>query len=121
MRQLAASGWIHNRVRMVCASFLTKHLLVPWQRGERHFAERLVDHDTACNAFNWQWVAGSGLDAAPYFRVFNPALQAKRFDPGAAYARLWIDELGTAAYPEPIVDHREARLRALAAWESIRD
>lgn len=120
MRQLAATGWMHNRVRMVSASFLTKHLLGPWQDGARYFHERLVDHDAAANAFNWQWVAGSGADATPFFRVFNPKTQAKRFDPDGAYVREWVPEIGTADYPAPIVEHAEARLRALAAWDSIR-
>lgn len=120
MRQLAATGWMHNRVRLVCGSFLAKDLLVPWQAGEEYFADRLVDHDPASNVFNWQWVAGSGADAAPYFRVFNPTLQAARFDPQATYARRWVPELGTGEYPSPIVDHAIARERALAAYAAVR-
>ncbi len=119
MRQLAATGWMHNRVRLVVASFLVKDLLVPWQTGEAAFRERLVDYDPAANAFNWQWVAGSGADAAPYFRVFNPATQAKRFDPLGEYVRRWVPEYGTPEYPAPIVDHAEARTRALAALAAM--
>jgi deoxyribodipyrimidine photo-lyase len=120
MRQLAATGWMHNRVRLVAASFLTKHLLVPWQTGERFFADALVDLDIASNVFNWQWVAGCGADAAPYFRIFNPVLQAARFDAEGEYVRRWVPEIGTPVYPAPIVDHAEARERALAAYASIR-
>ncbi len=124
MRQLAETGWMHNRVRLVAASFLTKHLLIPWQTGARYFAETLVDHDAASNVFNWQWVAGCGADAAPYFRIFNPGLQATKFDPDGAYVRRWVPELAEAkdrgGYPEPIIDHREARERALAAYAAIR-
>lgn len=120
MRQLAETGWMHNRVRLVTASFLVKDLLVPWQTGEAAFRDRLVDYDPAANAFNWQWVAGSGADAAPYFRIFNPATQAKRFDPLGEYVRRWVPELGTPEYPEPIVDHAEARTRALAALAAMR-
>ena len=119
MRQLAETGWMHNRVRLVAASFLVKDLLVPWQTGEAAFRERLVDYDPAANAFNWQWVAGSGADAAPYFRIFNPATQAKRFDPLGEYVRRWVPEYGTPEYPAPIVDHAEARTRALAALAAM--
>jgi deoxyribodipyrimidine photo-lyase len=120
MRQLAATGWMHNRVRLVAASFLTKHLLVPWQAGERYFAESLVDFDIASNVFNWQWVAGCGADAAPYFRIFNPTLQATRFDPEGEYVRRWVSEIGTPDYPAPMIEHAEARDRALAVYRSIR-
>jgi len=120
MRQLAETGWMHNRVRLVAASFLVKDLLVPWQTGEAAFRERLVDYDPAANAFNWQWVAGSGADAAPYFRIFNPATQAKRFDPLGEYVRRWVPEYGTPEYPAPIVDHAEARARALAALAAMK-
>lgn len=119
MRQLAKSGWMHNRVRLVAASFLVKDLLVPWQTGEVAFRERLVDYDPAANAFNWQWVAGSGADAAPYFRVFNPTTQARRFDPLGEYVRRWVPEYGTPEYPAPVVDHAEARTRALAALSAM--
>lgn len=117
MRQLATTGWMHNRVRMVCASFLTKDLLVPWQRGAAHFHARLVDYDPALNTFNWQWVAGCGADAAPYFRIFNPETQRRRFDPDGAYAERWAPD---SAGLEPIVDHAEARRRALAAYQAVR-
>jgi deoxyribodipyrimidine photo-lyase len=120
MRELAATGWMHNRVRMVVASFLTKDLLLPWQDGARWFWDRLVDADLGNNAFGWQWVAGSGADASPYFRVFNPTSQAERYDPDGSYVRQWVPELGSAAYPPPIVDHAEARMRALAAYEAVR-
>ncbi len=120
MRQLAETGWMHNRVRLVCGSFLTKDLLVNWRRGEEHFRETLVDHDPASNVFNWQWVAGSGADAAPYFRVFNPSLQAARFDPDGAYVKRWVPELGTDRYPKPMLDHATARMRALAAYEALK-
>lgn len=119
MRQLAETGWMHNRVRLVAASFLVKDLLVPWQTGEAAFRDRLIDYDPAANAFNWQWVAGSGADAAPYFRIFNPATQAKRFDPLGGYVRRWVPEYDTPQYPARIVDHAEARTRALAALASI--
>ncbi len=93
MRQLWQTGWMHNRVRMVVASFLTKHLLIPWQRGEAWFWDTLVDADLANNAANWQWVAGCGADAAPYFRIFNPVLQGRKFDPGGDYVRRFVPEL----------------------------
>jgi len=120
MRELAATGWMHNRVRMVVASFLTKDLLLPWQDGARWFWERLVDADLGNNTFGWQWVAGSGADAAPYFRIFNPGSQAARYDPDGAYVRQWVPELGTSAYARPMIDHGEARVRALAAHEAIK-
>jgi deoxyribodipyrimidine photo-lyase len=125
MRELAATGWMHNRVRMVVASFLTKDLLIPWQTGARVFWDSLVDADLANNTFGWQWTAGSGADAAPFFRVFNPMLQANRFDPDGTYVRRWIPELEAgsgeaAAYPEPMLDHAEARERALAALEATK-
>ena len=119
MRQLAETGWMHNRVRLVAASFLVKDVLVPWQTGEAAFRERLVDYDPAANAFNWQWVAGSGADASPFFRIFNPTTQAKRFDPTGEYVRRWIPELESPEYPTPIVDHSEARTRALAARAAL--
>lgn len=120
MRQLAATGWMHNRVRLVAASFLTKHLLVPWQTGERYFADALIDFDVASNVFNWQWVAGCGADAAPYFRIFNPWLQATRFDAEGEYVRHWVPEVGSPEYLAPIIDHAEARERALAAYAAIK-
>jgi deoxyribodipyrimidine photo-lyase len=145
MRQLAATGWIHNRARMVAASFLTKDLLVDWREGEAHFMRHLLDGDLAANNGGWQWVAGTGTDAAPYFRVFNPTTQATIHDPGGSYVRAWLPELagepdafvhtpwempadvqGAAGcvvgrhYPAPIVDHAEARVRALAAYREAR-
>jgi deoxyribodipyrimidine photo-lyase len=141
MRQLTAEGWINNRVRMITASFLVKDLLIDWRRGERHFRRLLVDGDMAQNVVNWQWVAGVGVDAAPYFRVINPVLQAERHDPEGAYVRRWVPELAGIAgpgvhapwtldpsvlggvvlgrdYPHPIVDHAEARRDAMAAYEA---
>jgi deoxyribodipyrimidine photo-lyase len=145
MRQLLAEGWMHNRARLVAASFLAKHLLVPWQSGARWFWERLVDADAANNSVNWQWVAGSGPDAAPYFRIFNPVLQGRRFDPDGTYVRRWVPELAGlpdvwvhrpwlapgsvlrdasvelgADYAWPVVDHDQARVRALAAFDRMR-
>ena len=120
MRELWETGAMHNRVRMVVASFLTKNLLIDWRLGEAWFWDTLVDADAAANAFNWQWVAGSGADAAPYFRIFNPELQAAKFDPRGEYVRRWVSEAGTGAYPEPIVDLRESRTAALAAYEHVK-
>jgi deoxyribodipyrimidine photo-lyase len=145
MRELDSTGWMHNRVRMIVASFLTKDLLVDWREGEAHFRERLVDAELTQNAGNWQWVAGTGPDAAPYFRVFNPVTQARRFDPDGTYARRWVPELAgllapgihapwelgpldlAAAgvelgtnYPWPIVEHPAARDRALEAYRVAR-
>jgi len=116
MRELQQSGTMHNRVRMVCASFLCKHLLVDWRWGEAHFASLLLDYELSSNNGNWQWAAGTGCDAAPYFRVFNPNTQLDKFDPGREYVRKWIPELGTRSYPVPMVDHRMAHRRALEAY-----
>jgi deoxyribodipyrimidine photo-lyase len=146
MRQLWQTGWMHNRVRMIVASFLCKHLLIDWRRGERWFWDTLVDADPASNAASWQWVAGSGADAAPYFRIFNPVLQGEKFDPDGNYVRRFVPELAklpekfihkpweaplatlSAAgvrlgktYPHPIIDHATGRGRALAAYQSMRD
>jgi len=146
MRELWATGYMHNRVRMIAASFLIKHLLLPWQSGEAWFWDTLVDADLANNSASWQWVAGSGADAAPYFRIFNPVLQGEKFDPAGDYVRQWVPELsrlpqeiihapwkGDAhtlaqagvklgkSYPKPIVEHAEARARALASYERIRN
>ena len=146
MRELWATGWMHNRVRMVAASFLVKHLMIHWREGERWFWDTLVDADLANNSAGWQWVAGSGADAAPYFRVFNPITQGEKFDPNAEYIRRWIPEIAAldnkhifrpwesgpetlaAAgieigrdYPAPIVDHLEARQRALAAYAAAKE
>lgn len=145
MRELWHCGWMHNRVRMITASFLTKDLLLPWQTGEAWFWDTLVDADLASNAVNWQWVAGSGADAAPYFRIFNPVKQGETYDPEGDYVRRWVPELARlppkhihapwqapeeerecsgvnldANYPVPIVDHAAARARALAAFEAMR-
>jgi deoxyribodipyrimidine photo-lyase len=123
MRQLWHTGWMHNRVRMIVASFLVKDLMIPWQRGADWFLDTLVDADLANNSASWQWVAGSGSDAAPYFRVFNPELQAQKFDPNGDYVRRWIPELSGKSgdlYPNPIVDHREARQRALEAYDVVK-
>ncbi len=145
LRELWHTGWMHNRVRMIVASFLIKHLLLPWQDGEAWFWDTLVDADLASNAASWQWVAGCGADAAPYFRIFNPVTQGKTYDPDGAYVRRWVPEIAglpdarlhdpwTAAptdladagvrlgtdYPFPIVDHAAARRRALAAFQEIK-
>lgn len=117
MRQLAASGYMHNRIRMVTASFLTKHLLIDWRWGEAWFARKLLDFDLASNIGGWQWAAGSGADAAPYFRIFNPELQAEKFDPEGVYVRRWVPEWGSPDYPAPMVDHRRARERALEVYK----
>ena len=120
MRELWRTGWMHNRVRMVTASFLAKNLLIDWRFGEQWFWDTLVDADAASNPFNWQWVAGSGADAAPYFRVFNPELQARKFDPDGAYVRGNVAEWGTAEYPDPNVDLAASRAEALAAYAALR-
>ncbi|MBH0111047.1 deoxyribodipyrimidine photo-lyase [Salinibacterium sp. NG22] len=120
MRELWHTGTMHNRVRMVVASFLIKNLLIDWRAGEQWFWDTLVDADEASNPANWQWVAGSGADAAPYFRVFNPVLQQKKFDPTGDYVSYWIPELGTDAYPEPIVDLAETRREALEAYTAVK-
>lgn len=117
MRELRATGFMHNRVRMVVASFFCKHLLMDWRLGERHFAAHLLDFELASNVGGWQWAAGSGCDAAPYFRVFNPTSQLQKFDPDFAYVKRWVPEWGTPAYPEPIVEHKMARQRAIDTYK----
>ncbi|MEO1516224.1 MAG: deoxyribodipyrimidine photo-lyase [Bacteroidota bacterium] len=117
MRELNATGYMHNRVRMVVASFLTKHLLVDWRWGEAYFARKLLDFDLASNNGGWQWAAGCGTDAAPYFRVFNPESQMKKFDKELKYVRQWVPEYGTPAYPAPIVEHKMARERCLKVYK----
>jgi len=117
MRELNATGYMHNRVRMVTASFLCKHLLIHWLKGERYFAAKLLDYDLSANNGNWQWAAGTGCDAAPYFRIFNPQSQQEKFDPDLTYIRKWVPEYGTVRYVEPMVDHVEARERCLAAFK----
>jgi deoxyribodipyrimidine photo-lyase len=119
MRQLAQTGWMHNRVRMITASFLVKDLHLPWQWGARWFLEQLVDGDMANNQHGWQWAAGCGTDAAPYFRVFNPVTQAKKFDPERNYVRKWVPEVDDDDYPEPIVDHARERAEALRRYAHI--
>lgn len=116
MRQLNKTGFMHNRVRMIVASFLCKHLLIDWRWGEAYFAKKLLDYELASNVGNWQWAAGSGCDAAPYFRVFNPTLQTKKFDPQIKYVKQWVQEFGTEEYPEPTVEHEYARKRALEVY-----
>lgn len=122
MRQLWTTGWMHNRVRLVVASFLTKNLRLHWRHGEEWFWDTLVDADDASNPFNWQWVAGTGDDAAPYFRVFNPQRQPERFDPDGRYVHRWVPEVNdpTTNRPSPIVDLKVSRADALAAFDALR-
>ncbi len=118
MRELAATGYMHNRVRMVVASFLTKHLLLDWRKGEAWFAEKLLDFDLASNNGGWQWAAGCGTDAAPYFRIFNPTSQQTKFDKQFEYIKKWVPEFGTTNYPEPMVEHKFARERCLDRYKT---
>jgi deoxyribodipyrimidine photo-lyase len=118
MRQLWQTGWMHNRVRMICASFLTKNLGIHWIHGARWFWDTLVDADLASNTLGWQWVAGCGTDAAPYYRVFNPLLQAGKFDPNSTYVKRW---LGDEVNEKPIVDVKKSRVDALARYQAMRD
>jgi deoxyribodipyrimidine photo-lyase len=145
MRELWATGWMHNRVRMIVGSFLVKNLLIPWQKGEEWFWDCLVDADIGANSASWQWIAGCGADAAPYFRIFNPVLQGERYDPDGEYVRRWVPELKDMpkkfvhkpweapsdvlakasvklgdTYPQPLMDHAKARDRALAAYQQIK-
>jgi len=120
MRELAATGWMHNRARMVTASFLVKHLHLDWRLGESWFAEQLVDYDPAQNEGNWQWVAGTGLDAQPWFRILNPERQRERFDPDGAYCRRWLPEWGTEAYPGPMLDLAEEAAEAKERFRAAR-
>lgn len=117
MRELNQTGFMHNRVRMITASFLTKNLLIDWRWGEAYFAEKLLDYELSSNNGNWQWVAGCGCDAAPYFRIFNPMTQRKKFDPESRYIKKWIPELNTTGYPKPIVDYKMSRERALKVYK----
>ncbi len=117
MRQLSITGYMHNRVRMVAASFLCKHLLIDWRRGEAYFAKKLLDFELSSNNGNWQWAAGTGCDAAPYFRIFNPDEQQKKFDKKLEYVKKWVPEYTTKDYPDPIVNHSYARQRALEAYK----
>jgi deoxyribodipyrimidine photo-lyase len=121
MRELNATGFMHNRVRMIVASFLVKHLLIDWRWGESYFAEKLMDFDFSANNGGWQWAAGCGCDAAPYFRVFNPTLQTQKFDKDLAYIRKWVPEFQELSYPQPIVNHEQARIRVLAAYKKALD
>jgi deoxyribodipyrimidine photo-lyase len=146
MRELAATGWMHNRLRMVTASFLVKDLLIDWRRGEHWFAQRLLDYDLASNNGNWQWAASTGCDAQPWFRIFNPVTQSQRFDPDGAYIRSRLPELASLdaneihapwmvaqerlagkgvrlgeTYPAPIVEHAQARERALEAYSAVKE
>jgi deoxyribodipyrimidine photo-lyase len=146
MRELLETGWMHNRARMITASFLTKDLLINWQYGEKWFMQNLIDGDAACNNGGWQWSAGSGTDAAPFFRIFNPILQAKKYDPGGDYVRKWVPEVARLPniylhepwtlpydlqtkynfapgkqFPLPIIDHQLARERALTAFRNLSD
>lgn len=118
MRELNGTGFMHNRVRMVVASFLVKHLLIDWRWGEAYFAEKLLDFDLSANNGGWQWAAGCGTDAAPYFRIFNPTEQQKKFDPQFVYIKKWVPEYGTEKYPGPVVDHKFARERCLKVYKS---
>ena len=117
MRQLNESGFMHNRIRMLVGSFLCKHLLIDWRWGEAYFAEKLLDYEMSSNVGNWQWVAGSGVDAAPYFRIFNPTTQIDKFDKDEDYIREWVPEYGTDDYPDKMVDHKVARERALKTYK----
>ncbi len=121
MRELNETGFMHNRVRMIVASFLAKHLLLDWRLGEAYFAEKLLDFDLAANNGGWQWAAGSGCDAAPYFRIFNPYLQTKKFDPQLSYINKWVPELNDLSYPRPVVDHEFARKRCLEVYKKALD
>jgi deoxyribodipyrimidine photo-lyase len=117
MRELNTTGFMHNRVRMIVASFLCKHLLIDWRWGEAYFARKLLDYDLAANNGGWQWAAGSGCDAAPYFRVFNPSLQTEKFDPKLEYVKKWIPEFESTTFPPPIVEHKFVRNRALSVYK----
>lgn len=117
MRELNTTGFMHNRVRMVTASYLCKHLLMDWRFGEAYFAEKLLDYEQSSNVGNWQWVAGSGADSAPYFRIFNPTEQQKKFDAKGEYVRRWVPEIDSLSYPQPMVDHKFARERALSTYK----
>ncbi len=121
MRQLNKTGFMHNRVRMLVGSFLCKHLLIDWRWGEAYFAEKLHDYEMSSNVGNWQWVAGSGVDAAPYFRIFNPTTQIEKFDKDLKYINRWVPEFQELTYPEKMVDHKEARERCLATYKSALD
>lgn len=116
MRELNNTGFMHNRVRMIVASFLSKHLLIDWRWGEAYFAQKLLDFDFASNNGGWQWACGSGCDASPYFRIFNPYLQTKKFDANLTYIRKWVPEFEAFTYPQPMVEHDFARRRCLEVY-----
>jgi deoxyribodipyrimidine photo-lyase len=118
MKQLNTTGYMHNRVRMIAAGFLCKHLLIDWRWGEAYFAQKLLDYELSSNNGNWQWAAGTGCDAAPYFRIFNPDTQLQKFDRNKEYVRKWVEEIDKPGYPKPIVDHDFARKRAILAYKS---
>ena len=117
MRELNATGYMHNRVRMLVASFLCKHLLIDWRWGEAYFAQKLLDYELSSNVGNWQWASGSGVDAAPYFRIFNPYTQADKFDKDRTYINRWVPEYLENTYPPPMVDHKYARERCLVTFK----
>ena len=119
MHQLDRTGYMHNRVRMITAGFLCKHLLIDWRWGEAYFAEKLLDYELSSNNGNWQWAAGTGCDAAPYFRIFNPGTQQKKFDPEMEYIRKWVEDLDKTGYPTEIVDHDFARQRAIETYKEV--
>jgi deoxyribodipyrimidine photo-lyase len=119
MRELNTTGFMHNRIRMITAVFLTKNLLMDWRLGEAYFAQKLMDYELASNNGGWQWAAGTGCDAAPYFRIFNPYTQAERFDPDQKYIKKWVAEFGTSDYPKPIVDYKSSRERAISAYKKV--
>lgn len=121
MRELNKTGFMHNRVRMISASFLVKDLLIDWRIGEAYFAEKLLDYELSSNNGNWQWAAGTGCDAAPYFRIFNPTSQQEKFDPEFKYIKKWVPEFGTKDYPKPMLNHKEARLKTLEAYKKALD
>ena len=117
MRELNETGYMHNRVRMITAGFLCKHLLTDWRYGENYFAKKLLDFELSSNNGNWQWAAGTGCDSAPYFRIFNPFEQRKKFDPEFKYTKKWVKELGTKDYSKQIIDHKIARSRAIKVYK----
>ena len=118
MRQLNKTGYMHNRVRMITSGFLCKHLLTDWRWGEAYFARKLLDYELSSNNGNWQWAAGTGCDAAPYFRIFNPETQQKKFDPNLEYTRRWVEDIDKSTYPQKIVEHDFARRRAVETYKT---
>ena len=119
MRELNETGYMHNRVRMITAGFLCKHLLIDWKWGEAYFAQKLFDFELASNNGNWQWAAGTGCDAAPYFRIFNPSEQLKKFDKDFVYVKKWVKNLNEIDYPSPMVEHKFARNRAIQTYKNV--